>query len=63
MVNEAKLDIFKEFLCILYNPKSVANIISGSTAFSESSLYIWKFSVHALLKPSVKDFEDYLASM
>ena len=42
---------------------NVGNLISGSSAFSKPSLYIWKFSVHILLKPSLKDFERYLASM
>ena len=42
---------------------NVGNLISGSSAFSKSSLYIWKFLVHILLKPNLKDFEDYLPSM
>ena len=53
-VNEA--DVFLEFLCFFYDPTDVGNLISGSSAFSKSSLYIWKFSVHVLLKPSLKDF-------
>ena len=52
-VNEA--DVFLEFPCFLYDPADVGNLISGSSAFSKSSLYIWKFSVHVLLKPSLKD--------
>ena len=63
LVNEAELDVFLEFPCFLYDPMDVGNLISGSSAFSKSSLYIWKFSVHILLKPSLKDFEYYLASM
>ena len=61
IVNEA--DIFLEFPCFFYDPVDVGNLISGSSAFSKSSLYIWKFSVHILLKSSLKDFEHYLASM
>ena len=56
-VNEAEVDVFLEFPCFLYDSINVGNLISGSSAFSKSSLYIWKFSVHILLKPSLKDFE------
>ena len=52
IVNEAEVDVFLEFPCFLYDPTKVGNMISGSSAFSKSSLYIWKFSVHVLLKPS-----------
>ena len=52
-----------EFPCFFYDPVDVGNLISGSSVFSESSLYIWKFSVHELLKPSLKGFEYYFASM
>ena len=51
------------FSCFFYDPTDVGNLISSSSAFSKSSLYIWKFSVHILLKPGLKDFEHYLASM
>ena len=61
VVNEA--DVFLEFSCFFYVPLNVDNLISGSSAFSKSYLYIWKFSVHKLLKPSFKDFEHNLASM
>ena len=61
MVNEAKLDIFLEFPCVFYDPTDVGNLISGSSAFSKSSLYIWKFSAE-LLKPILKDFEHCFAS-
>ena len=54
---------FLEFLCFFYDPVHVGSLISGSSAFSKSSLYIWKFSVHILLKPGLKDFERYLTSM
>ena len=61
VINEA--DVFLEFSCFFYDPADVGNLISGPSAFSKSSLYVWKFSVHILLKPSLKDFEHYLASM
>ena len=63
IVNEAEVDVFLEFPCFLYDPIDVGNLISGSSAFSKSSFYIWKFSVHILLKPSLEDFEHYLASL
>ena len=63
VVNEAEVDIFLEFPCFLYDPMDDGNLISGSSAFSKSSLYIWKFLVHILLNPSLTDFEHYLASM
>ena len=63
IVNEAEVDIFLEFSCFFYDPANVGSLISGSPAFSKSILYIWKFLVHILLKPSLKDFEHYLASM
>ena len=55
--------VFLEFFCFFYDPVDVGSLISGSSAFSKSSLYVWKFLVHLLLKPSLKDFEHYLASM
>ena len=63
VVNEAEIDIFMEFLCFFFDPMNVGNLISGSSVFSKSILYIWKFLVDILLKPSLKDFEHYLASM
>ena len=57
IVNEAEIDVFLEFSCFSYDPMDVGNLISGSSAFYKSSLYIWKFSVHVLLKSSLKDFE------
>ena len=64
IANEAKVDVFLKSPCFLYVPTNVGNLISGSSAFSNSSLNIWKLSVHILLKPSLKDFEHYyLASM
>ena len=55
IVNE-EVDVFLEFLCFFYYPSDVGNLISGSSVFSKSSLYIWKFLVHILLKPCLKDF-------
>ena len=63
IINEAEMDIFLEFPWFFYDPTNVGNLISGSYAFSKSSLYIWKFLVHVLLKPVLKDFEHNLASM
>ena len=60
IVIEAEVDVFLEFSCFFYDPVGVGNLISGSSAFSKSSLYIWKFSVHVLLKLSLKDFEHNL---
>ena len=63
IVSEAKVDIFVEFPCFFYDPMVVGNFISGSCAFLKSSLHIWKFLVHILLKPSLKDFEHDPAIM
>ena len=63
LINKAEVDVFLKFSCFFYDPVNVGNLMSGSSAFSKSSLYIWKFSVHLLLKPSLEDFEHYLASM
>ena len=62
-VNKAEVDVFLEFPCFLYDPMDVGNLISDSSTFSKSSLYIWKFSVYVLLKSSLKDFEHNLTSM
>ena len=64
IVNEAEVDVFfLKFPCYLHDPTNVDNLISGSSAFSKTNLYIWKFSIHVLLKPNFKDFEHYLVSM
>ena len=63
VVNEAEIDVFLEFLCFFYDPTNVGHLISGSFAFSEFSLYIWKFSVPRLSKSSLKNSEYYLSSM
>ena len=62
-VNKAEVDVFLEFPCFLYDSASFGNLISGSFAFSKPSLYIWKFSIQVLLKPSLKDFEHNFSSM
>ena len=61
VINEAEVDIFLEFPCFLHDPTNVGNLISGSSAFSKSTLNIWKFLIHILL--ACKDFEHYFASM
>ena len=63
IVNETEVGVFLEFPCFLRDLLNVGNLISGSSAFSKSSLYIWKFLAHVLLKPRLKDFEHNLASM
>ena len=63
IVNKAELDVFLELSCFLNDPVDVGNLISGSSAFSKSSLNIWKFSVHVLLKPGLENFEHYLTSV
>ena len=64
VVSEAEVHVFLGlFPCFFYDPVDVGNLISGSSAFSKSSLYMWNFSVHILLKTSLKDFEHSLASM
>ena len=57
IVNKAEIDVFLELSCFLYVPMDVGNLISGSSIFSKSSLNIWKFLDHVLLKPSLKNFE------
>ena len=63
VVNKAEVDIFLELSCFFGDPIDVDNLISGSTAFSKSSLNIWKFMVHVLLKPGLENFEDYFPSV
>ena len=62
IVNETEVGVFLEFSCFFYDSTEVGNLISSSSAFSKSSLDICKFSVHVLLKYSLKDFENDLAS-
>ena len=63
MVNKAGIDIFLHFSCFFYDPTDVGYLISGSSDFSKSSLDIWNFSVHILLKPGLEDFEHYFVSV
>ena len=63
VVNETEVDVFLQFSCFFCDPTDVGTLIFGSSAFYKSSLYIWKFSVHVLLKPILEDFEHDLASM
>ena len=63
VVNEEEVDVLLEFSCFFYDPTDVGNLISGSSAFSKSSLNIWKFSVHVLLKSSLENFQHYFASL
>ena len=63
ILNEAEVDGFLKSPCFFHDPMDVGHLIPGSSAVSKSSLYIWKFSAHILLKPSLRDFEHYLASM
>ena len=57
IVNKAEVDDFLELSCFLDDPTNVGNLISGSSAFSKSSLNIWKFTVHLLLKPGLENFD------
>ena len=63
VVSEAEVDVFLEFSCFFCIPMDVGSLISGSSAFSKSSLNIWKFSVHILLKSSLGNYEYYFASV
>ena len=61
VVNKAEVDVFLELSCFFDDPEDVGNLISGSSAFSKSSLNIWKLTVQVLLKPGLENFEHYLA--
>ena len=63
IVNKAEIDVFLELACFFDDPENVGNLIFGSSAFSKSSLNIWKFTVHVLLKPGLENFEHYFTSM
>ena len=63
VVNKAKVDIFLELSHFYDDPADIGNLISGSSAFSKSSLNIWKFMVHVLLKPHLENFEHYFGIM
>ena len=61
--NKAEVDVFLELSCLFDDPADVGNLISGSSAFSKTSLTIWKFMVHVLLKPGLENFEHYFTSV
>ena len=63
LVSKAEIDVFLEHSCFFYDQMDVGNFISGSSAFSKSSLNIWKFSVHVLLKFSLENFEHYFDTL
>ena len=63
VVDKAEVDVFLELSCFFDDPADVGNLISGSSAFSKSSLNTWKFTVHVLLKPGLENFELYFANM
>ena len=63
IVKKAEIDVFLELSCFFYDPADVGHLISGSSAFSKTSLNIWKFTVHVLLKPGLENFEHSFTSM
>ena len=63
IVNEAEVDVFLDLFCFVDDPTDVGSLISGSSAFSKSNLYIWKFLIRVLLKPGMENFEQYFASL
>ena len=63
IVNKAEINVFLELSCIFSDLADVGNLVSGSSAFSKTSLNIWKFTVHVLLKPGLENFEHYFTSV
>ena len=63
IVNKAEIDVFLELSCFFDDPEDIGNLISGSSAFSKTSLNIWKFMDHVLLKPGLENFEHYFTSV
>ena len=63
IVSKAEVDVFLELSCFFHDPVDVGNLISGSSALSKSSLNIWNFTVHVLLKPGLENFEHYFANV
>ena len=63
IVNKAEIDVFLELFCFFHDPADVGSLISGTSAFSKTSLNIWKFMVYVLLKPGLENFEHYFTSV
>ena len=63
IVNKAETDVFLELSCLFDDPADIANLISGSSAFSRTNLNTWKFTVHVLLKPGLENIEHYFTSV
>ena len=63
IVNKPEVAVFLELSCFFYDSADVGNLISGSSAFSKSSLNIWKFTIHVLLNPGLENFEHYFTSV
>ena len=63
IINKAEIDVFLKLSCFFDDPMDIGNLISGSSIFSKTSLNIWKFTVHVLLKPGLENFERYFASV
>ena len=63
IVNKQEIDVFLELSCFFDDPADVGNLVSGSSGFSKTSLNIWKFTVHVLLKPGLENFEHYFTSV
>ena len=63
IVKKAEIDVFLELSCFFDDPVDAGNLISGSSAFSKTSLNMWKFTVHVLLKPGLENFEHYFTSV
>ena len=63
LVNKAEIDVFLELSCFFNDPLDVGNLISDSSDFSKTSLNIWKFTLHILLKPGLENFEHYFTSV
>ena len=63
IVNKAEIDVFLELSCFFDDPSDFGNLISDSSAFSKTSLNVWKFTVHVLLKPGLENFEHYFTSV
>ena len=63
VINKAEIDVFLEFSCFFDDPADIGNLISGSSAFSKTSLNVWKFTVHILLKPGLENFKHHFISV